>query len=59
LIGKVDVAANRVDSTLDIQAIHQDAPFTRIIKRAVDDELAALASWLGLDRLRVASRASP
>jgi uncharacterized protein YcaQ len=52
LVGKVDAAANRKTSQLDVEAIHQDVRFTKAMKRAVDDELAALAAWLGLDAVR-------
>ncbi len=52
LIGKIDAAANRDTSRLEVQAVHQDIPFTRAMARAVDGELAALAAWLGLDGVR-------
>ena len=48
LVGKVDATADRKGSTLRVHAIHQDVPFTRAIEAAVDAELEALASWLGL-----------
>jgi uncharacterized protein YcaQ len=48
LIGKVDAAADRKHSVLRVHAIHQDVPFTAEMSAAVDRELAALASWLGL-----------
>ena len=51
LVGKLDATADRKASKLAVNAIHQDVPFTRAISRAVDDEIAALASWLGLDTL--------
>ena len=49
LVGKVDAAADRERSVLRVHAIHQDVPFTPTIRRAVDAELRALASWLGLE----------
>src|SRR5262249_59197965 len=49
LVGKVDATADRTRSVLNVHAIHEDVPFTRAIRRAVDAELEALASWLGLD----------
>jgi uncharacterized protein YcaQ len=49
LVGKVDAAADRKRSVLRVDAIHEDAGFTRAIARAVDAELHDLASWLGLD----------
>jgi uncharacterized protein YcaQ len=48
LIGKVDAAADRKHSVLRVHAIHQDVPFTAEMSAAVDRELVALASWLGL-----------
>jgi uncharacterized protein YcaQ len=48
LVGKVDAASDRKASTLRVSAIHQDVRFTRAIAAAVDAELEALASWLGL-----------
>ena len=52
LVGKVDVAADRNASRLDVHAVHQDIRFTRAITAGVDDELGALAAWLGLDGVR-------
>ena len=49
LVGKLDATADRKASKLVVNAIHQDVPFTRAIARAVDGEIAALASWLGLE----------
>ncbi len=49
LVGKVDATADRKASKLRVDAVHQDVPFTRAITSAVDAELGALASWLGLE----------
>jgi uncharacterized protein len=49
LVGKLDAAADRKASVLRVHAIHEDAPFTRGVTRAVQTELEDLASWLGLD----------
>jgi uncharacterized protein YcaQ len=54
LIGKVDAAANRVASQLQVHALHKDVPFTRAMTTAVNAELKALATWLGLDGVRAA-----
>jgi uncharacterized protein YcaQ len=51
LVGKIDAAADREAGVLRVDAIHEDAPFTPTVRRAVDDELAALARWLGLERV--------
>ena len=34
---------------LTVNAIHEDVPFTKQVRRDVDDEVQALASWLGLE----------
>ncbi len=49
LVGKVDATADRKRSVLDVHAIHEDVRFTKTITKAVHAELAALASWLGLE----------
>jgi len=51
LVGKVDATADRKASTLQVHAIHQEVRFTAAIARAVDAELEALGSWLGLESL--------
>ncbi len=49
LVGKVDATADRKRSVLEVNAIHEDVKFTRAIAKAVQAELEALASWLGLE----------
>jgi uncharacterized protein len=49
LVGKVDATADRKRSVLDVHAVHEDVRFTRAITKAVNAELEALASWLGLE----------
>jgi uncharacterized protein YcaQ len=49
LVGKVDATADRKASVLRVNAIHQDATFTRAMTKAVRAELGDLASWLGLE----------
>ena len=49
LVGKVDATADRKRSVLDVHAVHDDVRFTRAITKAVQAELEALASWLGLE----------
>ena len=56
LVGKLDATADRKASKLVVRPIHQDVPFTRDDHRGVDAEIAALASWLGLE---VIERVSP
>ena len=52
LVGKVDAAADRKGSVLQVHAVHQDIPFTPAVTAAVDGELDSLARWLGLDEVR-------
>ena len=52
LVGKVDAAADRQASVLRVNAVHEDVSFTRALTRAVQAELADLASWLGLDAVK-------
>ena len=49
LVGKVDATADRKRSVLVVHAVHEDVRFTRALRGAVDAELEALASWLGLE----------
>ena len=49
LVGKVDAAADRKRSVLEVHAIHEDVRFTRAMTKAVHAELESLASWLGLE----------
>jgi uncharacterized protein len=49
LVGKLDAAADRRGEVLRINAIHQDEPFTKTMRAAVDQEVKDLADWLGLD----------
>jgi uncharacterized protein YcaQ len=49
LVGKVDATADRKRSVLEVHAVHEEVPFTRAIANAVQAELEALASWLGLE----------
>ena len=48
LVGKVDAAADRKRAVLEVNAVHEDVRFTRATVKAVQAELEALASWLGL-----------
>jgi hypothetical protein len=51
LVGKVDATADREAGVLQVDAIHEDLPFTPETKTGVDGELDALAHWLGLERV--------
>ncbi len=50
LVGKVDATADRRAGVLRVDAIHEDAPFSRRTSAAVRSELDALGAWLGLTR---------
>jgi uncharacterized protein YcaQ len=54
LVGKVDATADRKAGVLRVYAIHEDVTFTRTVARAVQAELADLASWLGLRKVESA-----
>jgi uncharacterized protein len=49
LVGKLDARAVKEDGVLVVNAIHQDVPFTPAITEAVSEQIADLASWLGLE----------
>ena len=48
LVGKLDATADRKAGRFFVDAIHEDLPFTTDMATAVDDEITALAGWLGL-----------
>lgn len=50
LIGKVDATADREAGALRVDAVHEDGGWTRAVRAAVDEEVDALAAWLGLAR---------
>jgi uncharacterized protein len=52
LFGKVDATADRKAGLLVVNALHQDMPFTAAMTAAVDEQIAGLAAWLGLELRR-------
>jgi hypothetical protein len=48
LVGKLDATADRSAGRLFVDTIHEDTPFTASMTSAVDAEISALATWLGL-----------
>ena len=48
LVGKVDALADRKAGVLLVHAVHQDVPFTAAMTVEIDQEIEALADWLGL-----------
>jgi uncharacterized protein YcaQ len=52
LVGKVDAKADHRKGVLEVNAVHQDVPFTGAMRAAIDQEIADLAGWLKLDMRR-------
>ena len=52
LVAKVDAIADRKAGVLVVHAVHHDVRVTKVLTKAIDTELAALAAWLGLDGVR-------
>lgn len=48
LVGKVDATADAKAGRLFVDAVHEDAPWRAATRRAVDEQIEALATWLGL-----------
>ena len=49
LVGKVDARTDRKAGVLVVSAVHQDVPFTPDMAAGIDQEIADLAAWLGLE----------
>ena len=49
LVGKLDATADRKAGVLRVDAIHQDAAFTKTMTTAVRREIRDLAQWLDVD----------
>ncbi|WP_254359581.1 DNA glycosylase AlkZ-like family protein [Microbacterium hominis] len=54
-VGKLDAKADRRGGVLQVFEVHEDEPFTEEISLAVDEEIRALAGWLGLEARGLAS----
>ncbi|KRC46309.1 MULTISPECIES: DNA glycosylase AlkZ-like family protein [unclassified Nocardioides] len=52
LVGKLDAKADRRAGVLRVHAVHEDVPWSPATGDAVDAEIDALASWLGLAVVR-------
>jgi uncharacterized protein len=48
-VGKLDARADPTAGVLQVNAIHQDVPFTGAATAAIGDEVTDLARWLELD----------
>lgn len=53
LVGKLDAKSDRKAGILRVSAIHEDFPWDPEIGDAVEAEIDALATWLGLEVVRV------
>ncbi len=51
LVGKVDATSDRKAGVFRVDAIHEDAPFSKSLSTAVQRELRDLAQWLDLELL--------
>ena len=49
LVGKLDAKADRKAGMLRVHAVHEDVRFDETIADAVDEQIADLARWLGLE----------
>jgi uncharacterized protein len=47
LVGKVDAITDRRAGVLQVNAIHQDEPFSKTLAAAVEQEIRELADWVG------------
>jgi uncharacterized protein len=52
LVGKLDATADRKAGILQVNALHEDVPFTKAMSAAVSREIENLASWLDLELRR-------
>ena len=49
LVGKLDATADRQAGVLRVDAVHEDAPFTKTMRAAIDKEIRDLGKWLELE----------
>ena len=59
LIGKLDARSDHERGRFVVAAVHEDSPFDRAIRRAVDEQIEEFADWLGLDVEHVGSARPP
>ncbi len=52
LIGKIDGRSDRDGGRFLLHRIHEDVPFDRATRVAVDEEVEAFAAWMGLQLVR-------
>ncbi len=53
LVGKLDARADRKRGVLEVNAVHQDASFSKALTAAVEAEIVDLARWLDLVLVRL------
>jgi uncharacterized protein len=58
LVGKLDAATDHAAGELQVNAVHEDEPFSRTMSVAVEREIEALASWLGVEVRHVSPAAA-
>ncbi len=59
LAARIDLKAARSESTLAVQAVHlEPGSKARVVAPALAEELRAIASWLGLERIVVSRKGS-
>ena len=49
LVGKLDATADRKAGVLRVDAIHEDAPWSKACRGAVHREISDLARWLDVE----------
>ena len=52
LVGKLDATADREAGVLRVDAVHEDEPFDRATRAAIDAQIEELARWLDLELQR-------
>ncbi|PVG84194.1 winged helix-turn-helix domain-containing protein [Nocardioides gansuensis] len=51
LVGKLDATAERDAGVLRVDAVHEDEPWPRDVRVAVEAEISALSEWLGFEEV--------
>ncbi|MGN6575392.1 MAG: DNA glycosylase AlkZ-like family protein, partial [Nocardioides sp.] len=51
LVGKLDATTERDAGVLRVDALHEDEPFTKAMRAAVEREIDDLARWLQVERV--------
>jgi uncharacterized protein YcaQ len=59
LVGKLDASADHEAGVLRVAAVHLDVELSQAARAAVDREVRALGSWLGLEVVSLSGNGSP